>query len=179
MIPQSPGDSPQASKERRDAQVRGEAPAQASQAPVPSSSRTFEVAPELLANKPPLPRNPNAPTSAAAAANAFTQATRYGDLVFVSGQIALDIHTNQFRGISAEEQTRTVMENIRVILESHKLTMANVVSTTVYLKDIGDYRAMNTVYETYFKTTLPARSVVEVSRLPRAAVVEIAVVAGR
>ncbi|HUP30579.1 MAG TPA: Rid family detoxifying hydrolase [Usitatibacter sp.] len=109
----------------------------------------------------------------------YTQATRYGDLLFVSGQIALDPRTNQFVGDKMEDQTRQVMENIRAILESHRLTMANVVSVTVFLKDIGQFRAMDDVYETYFRTALPARSVVEVARLPRGALVEIAVIAGR
>jgi 2-iminobutanoate/2-iminopropanoate deaminase len=71
------------------------------------------------------------------------------------------------------------MENIRAVLESHRLTMANIVSTTVYLKDINDFRGMNNAYESYFRGALPARSVVEVSRLPRGALIEISAVAGR
>ena len=104
---------------------------------------------------------------------------RYGDLLFVSGQIAMDLATTELRGTTIEEQTRQVMENVRAVLEAHRLTMANVVSTTVYLKDLSQFRGMDGVYETYFRTVLPARSVVEVARLPRGALVEISVVAGR
>jgi len=71
------------------------------------------------------------------------------------------------------------MENIRAILEAHRLTLANVVSVTVYMKDLGEFRAMDDVYETFFRGTLPSRSVVQVSRLPREALVEISVIAGR
>lgn len=109
----------------------------------------------------------------------YTQASRYGDLLFVSGQIGLDPVSNQMRGTTVADQTRAVMENIRAILEAHRLTMANVVSTTVYVRDLNEFRAMDDVYETYFRGNLPARSVVQVSRLPRDALVEIAVIAGR
>ncbi len=100
-------------------------------------------------------------------------------MVYVSGQINIDPQTNQLRGEKIEEQTRQVMENIRVILDSHRLTLANIVSVTVYLKDINDLRGMNGVYESFFRTALPSRSVIEVSRLPRSALVQISVIAGR
>jgi 2-iminobutanoate/2-iminopropanoate deaminase len=117
--------------------------------------------------------------SARAGLEAYGQATRYENLLFVSGQIALDHKTNQLRGTRIEEQMSQVMENIAAILESHRLTMANVVSVTVYLKDLNDFRAMDSVFESYFRGSPPARSVVEVSRLPRAALVEVSVIAGR
>jgi 2-iminobutanoate/2-iminopropanoate deaminase len=140
----------------------------------------MEVAPDLVAQSPPPPRSP-APQAAGSGASAasYTQGTRYGDLVFVSGQIALDMQSNQLRGTTIEEQTRATMENIRAVLESHRLTFANVVSVTVFLKDLNDFRGMNVAYETYFRSALPARSVVAVSRLPRDALVEISVIAGR
>jgi 2-iminobutanoate/2-iminopropanoate deaminase len=174
---------------RREAQARGEpvpqrAP-QAAAARVPEpvvQGRKMDVAPDLVTQSPPPPRSPAQQEAAQAAsgalAGAYTQASRYGDLVFVSGQIALD-SGNQLHGATIGEQTRQVMENIRAILESHRLSMANVVSTTVYLKDMNDFRGMNDTYETYFKVALPARSVVEVARLPRGALVEISAVAGR
>ncbi len=120
-----------------------------------------------------------AATTGAGALSSYTQATRYGDMVYVSGQIAIDPQTNQLRGEKIEEQTRQVMENIRVILDSHRLTLANIVSVTVYLKDINDLRGMNGVYESFFRTALPSRSVIEVTRLPRLALVQISVIAGR
>jgi 2-iminobutanoate/2-iminopropanoate deaminase len=144
------------------------------------NTRQIEVAPELVAQTPPPPRTP-AQVSAASAGSAasYTQGTRYGDLVFVSGQIALDAGSGQLRGTTIEEQTRQVMENLRGVLESHRLTFANVVSVTVYLKEINDFRGMNSAYESYFRGALPARSVVAVSRLPRDALVEISLIAGR
>jgi 2-iminobutanoate/2-iminopropanoate deaminase len=119
-------------------------------------------------------------TQDAAAPGAYTQVTRYGDLYFLSGQIAIDLGTGRWdASANTEQQTRMTMENVRRILEAERLTMANVISVTIYLRTMNDYRAMNDAYETYFRSTMPARTVVEVSRLPRDAMVEIAVVAGR
>jgi 2-iminobutanoate/2-iminopropanoate deaminase len=114
------------------------------------------------------------------ALNRYTQATRYGDLLFVSGQIALDPVSGGFdltQDIQA--QTRRVMQNILSILESNRLTMANVVYATVYLSSLAHFAGMNPVYHSFFKSEPPARSVTEVGRLPRGALVQIAVVAGR
>jgi 2-iminobutanoate/2-iminopropanoate deaminase len=114
-----------------------------------------------------------------AALGGYTQASRYGDLLFVSGQIAVDPATGQLKGANVDEQTRAVMDNIRAILEAHRLTMANVVSVTVYLRDLHEFRAMDDAYESYFRGNLPSRSVIQAARLPRDALVEIAVIAGR
>lgn len=186
-IPQSPGDVPQArdetvAKAPAPAPRRPAAPAaQAEQPPAVSPFRASASGASPAAQ--PAPRAAAAPASASAApapaAGSYTQATRYGDLLFVSGQIALDPRTNQFIGEKIEDQTRQVMENIRLILESHRLTMANVVSVTVYMKDLGQFRGMEDTYESFFRGTLPSRSVVEASRLPRGALVEISVIAGR
>ncbi len=144
------------------------------------NSRQIEVAPDLVAQTPPPPRTPaQAAAATAGSAASYTQATRYGDLVFVSGQIALDYGSGQLRGTTVEEQTRAAMENVRAVLESHRLTFANVVSVTVYLKELNDFRGMNVAYESFFRGALPARSVVAVSRLPRDALVEVSVIAGR
>jgi 2-iminobutanoate/2-iminopropanoate deaminase len=191
-VKQGPGNTAEEGRAQREAAARGESapqarapqPAPATPAPstaaAPVNSRQIEVAPELVAQTPPPPRTP-AQVSAASAgsASSYTQGTRYGDLVFISGQIALDMTTSQIRGTTIEEQTRQVMENLRGVLESHRLTFANVVSVTVYLKEINDFRAMNSAYESYFRGALPARSVVAVSKLPRDALVEISVIAGR
>ena len=189
-VPQGPGNTPDEARAQREAKARGEpipapapAPAAARSTPPPqepASTRRMEVAPELVAQSPPPPRSPaQQAASGAASAASYTQGTRYGDLVFVSGQIALDPQGNQLRGTTIEEQTRQVMENLRGVLESHRLTFANVVSVTVYLKDINDFRGMNTTYESHFRGALPARSVVAVSQLPRGAMVEISAIAGR
>ena len=112
--------------------------------------------------------------------NRYTQATRYGDLYFVSGQIGVDPRTGQFdSGKDIEAQTRQALANIRSILEANRLTMANVVSTTVYISNISRLGAMDAVYNDFFSGTPPARTVVEVSNLTRGALVEISLVAGR
>lgn len=177
-VPQAPGEVPQAREESvaKAAPRRPAAPvAQAEPAPAVSPFR----APIAGTAPPPAPRAAPAAAAAGSSAGGYTQATRYGDLLFVSGQIALDPRTNQFVGDKIEDQTRQVLENIRQILEANRLTMANVVSTTVYMKDLTQFRAMDEAYETFFRTTLPSRSVVEVARLPRGALVEISVIAGR
>lgn len=123
---------------------------------------------------------PGAAVSDAEFINRYTQASRYGDLLFVSGQIAVDPRTGAFEpGQDIEAQTRRVLENIRAILEANRLTMANIVSTTVYISNISRLSAMDAVYHEFFRSTPPARTVVEVSNLPRGALVEISVVAGR
>lgn len=110
----------------------------------------------------------------------YTQASRYGDLLFISGQIALDPRTGGFdAGASIEVQTQRVLDNVRAILESNQLTMANIVSVTVYLSSLGNMVAMDRAYQAYFRQSLPARSVVEVAKLPRDALIEISAIAGR
>jgi len=110
----------------------------------------------------------------------YTQVKRHGDLYFVSGQIGLDPDTGNFDAArEAGEQTRAALENVRRVLEGERLTMANVVSTTIYLRDINDMAAMEQAYESAFRRQLPSRSVVEMKNLPRGARVQIAVVAGR
>ena len=162
-VPQGPGEYPEA---------RAPAPA-----PRTAQAQTAPAQPGA-AQRPASPASISAPLPSAALGG-YTQASRYGDLLFVSGQIAVDPATSQIKGTNIDEQTRAVMENIRAILEAHRLTMANVVSVTVYLKDLQDFRAMDDAYEAYFRGNLPSRSVVQVSRLPRDALVEISVIAGR
>jgi 2-iminobutanoate/2-iminopropanoate deaminase len=158
-VPQGPGEIP--------------APKEEARAPAPKPK------PAAIAQSEPA-RPAAAPAAVSSApAGVYTQSTRYGDLLFVAGQIGMDPRTNQMAGDKVEDQTRQTMENVRAILEANRLTMANVVSVTVYVKDLAQFRAMDDIYETFFKGALPARSVVEVSRLPRGALVEVSVVAGR
>jgi 2-iminobutanoate/2-iminopropanoate deaminase len=109
----------------------------------------------------------------------YTQASRYGDLLFVSGQIGNDLATGNFTGGDIGSQARRALENVQAVLEANRLTMANIVSTTVYLTNISNLSAMDAVYHEFFRGNPPARTVVEVSNLPRGALVEISVVAGR
>lgn len=119
---------------------------------------------------------PNAP----AAIGPYSQGIRAGNLVFTAGQIALDPVTQQVVAPGIAEQTTQVFENLKAILEEAGTSLANVVKATVFLKDFNDFGAMNAVYATYMTAngaTPPARTTVEVSRLPKDVLVEIDLVA--
>lgn len=106
----------------------------------------------------------------------YSQAVKAGNILITSGQLPIDPATGVFpEGIAA--QTRQSLTNCRVILESAGLSMANVIKTTVFLKDMNDFQAMNEVYATFFAGDFPARSAVEVARLPKDALVEIECIA--
>ena len=110
----------------------------------------------------------------------YSQAIRVGNLVFTAGQIALDPATQQVVGGGIAEQTARVLENLNAILESAGSSLAQVVKTTVFLRDMNDFAAMNAIYGRYLApegVLAPARSTVEVSRLPKDVLVEIEVVA--
>ncbi|MDD3251808.1 MAG: RidA family protein [Lachnospiraceae bacterium] len=115
--------------------------------------------------------------NAPAAIGPYSQAIRADKFVFVSGQIPLDPATGEFAGADIAAQTRQSLTNIKNILASEGLTMANVVKTTVLLKNISDFGAMNDVYATFFEGDCPARAAFEVAALPKAALVEIEAIA--
>jgi 2-iminobutanoate/2-iminopropanoate deaminase len=100
-----------------------------------------------------------------------------GRFLFTAGQIAFDPGTGELVSGGIELQTRQVLENLKAILDAAGSGLAHVVKTTVFLKDMGEFAAMNSVYATYFPQSPPARSTVEVARLPRDARVEIEAVA--
>ncbi len=100
-----------------------------------------------------------------------------GELLFTAGQIALDPKTGQIVGTAAGDQTKQVCENLKAILIASHSDFAHVVKTTVFLKNMNDFSAMNEVYGKYFGESSPARSTVEVARLPKDVLVEIEVVA--
>jgi 2-iminobutanoate/2-iminopropanoate deaminase len=107
----------------------------------------------------------------------YSQGVKVGNLLFLSGQAAISPATNQLITGSVEEQTRQVMENLSAVLKAAGMSMENVVSTTVYMKDVNDFGKMNAVYGSYFKTSPPARATVEGARLPRDALVSISAIA--
>ena len=107
----------------------------------------------------------------------YSQAIKANGFLFVSGQVALDPHTGEFAGADVRQQTERVMENLKAILEASDVSLAHVVKTTVYLKDMNEFTAMNEVYGRYFAVAPPARSTVQAARLPKDALVEIDVVA--
>lgn len=110
----------------------------------------------------------------------YSQAVRLGNLVFTSGQVALDPASGQLVGSGITEQTTRALENIKAVLGAAGTDLAHVVKTVVFLKDMNDFAAMNAVYATYLApdgVVKPARSTVEVARLPKDALVEIEVIA--
>jgi 2-iminobutanoate/2-iminopropanoate deaminase len=107
----------------------------------------------------------------------YSQAIRAGNFLFLSGQIPLDPKTGELVKGDIRQQTRQVLENIRGVLGSQKLEMEDVVKVTIFLKNIGDFGQMNEVYGTYFPSSPPARSTVEVARLPRDVEIEIEAIA--
>lgn len=114
----------------------------------------------------------------APAVGPYSPAVGVGDFVFVSGQIALD-PDGKIHGYTPKEQTRKALENLRATLSAAGLTLDNVVKTTVFLKDMDEFGAVNEVYGQFFSEPYPARSTVEVARLPKDLHVEIEAVAYR
>ena len=107
----------------------------------------------------------------------YSQAIRAAGLVFVSGQIAIDPATQQLIAGDVAAQTERVLNNISAILREAATSLDRVVKTTVFLKNMGDFAAMNEVYARFFPKAPPARSTVEVARLPKDVLVEIDVIA--
>ena len=103
----------------------------------------------------------------------YSQAIKVPGLMFVSGQTPLDPATGEVVGTEINAQTVRVLENVKGIVESQGRTMADVVKTTVFLKDMNDFAAMNKIYASYFPEPAPARSTIQVARLPKDALVEI------
>jgi 2-iminobutanoate/2-iminopropanoate deaminase len=119
-------------------------------------------------------------TGAPRAIGPYSQAIAAGPYVFLSGQIGLDPLTGELAGESVEEQTRQVMANLAAVLGAAGLVFADVVKTTIFLIDMNDFAAVNTVYgESFEGAPPPARSTVAVAGLPRGARVEIDAIAER
>lgn len=116
---------------------------------------------------------PNAPK----AAGPYSPAVRQNGFVFLSGQIAIDPGTGELVNGSIEDQTARVIENLQAVLAAAGLGLKDVVKTTVFLKDMGNFARMNETYGKYFHPNPPARTTVEVARLPRDVQVEIEAIA--
>jgi 2-iminobutanoate/2-iminopropanoate deaminase len=117
--------------------------------------------------------SPDAPT----AIGPYSPAVRTGQLLFVSGQVPFDPASGNLIAGDIAAQTRRVLDNVGALLEAGGLSFASVVRTTVFLADMNDFAAMNQAYAGYFSEPYPARSTVQVARLPRDARVEIDVIA--
>ncbi len=107
----------------------------------------------------------------------YSQAIQAGDFLFLSGQIPLDPKTGELVKGDIRKQTQQVLENIKGVLESQGLGMENAVKITIFLKDIANFNQVNEVYATYFPSFPPARSTVEVAKLPKDAAIEIEAIA--
>lgn len=119
--------------------------------------------------------SPEAP----AAVGPYSQAIAVGDLLFCAGQIPIDPKTGEFVPGGVAEQAEQVCQNLAAVLKANDMTFANVVKTTVFLVDLKEFGAMNSVYEKHFSAPFPARSTVQVAALPRGAQVEIEVTASK
>jgi 2-iminobutanoate/2-iminopropanoate deaminase len=106
----------------------------------------------------------------------YSQAVNSGNLLFVSGQIPLNPATGEITG-DIREQTRQALENLKSILAAADASLTDVVKTTVFLKNLDDFSSMNAIYQEYFMKDAPARSTIEVSRIPRGALIEIEAIA--
>jgi 2-iminobutanoate/2-iminopropanoate deaminase len=107
----------------------------------------------------------------------YSQAIRANGFIFTAGQVAIDPATQQLTGSDVAAQTERVLKNLSAILKAAGSGLEKVVRSTVFLKDMNDFAAMNQVYARYFDANPPARSTVQVARLPKDALVEIDVVA--
>jgi len=108
-----------------------------------------------------------------AAIGPYSPALKIGNLVFVSGQLPIDPVIGKIAKGGIEAQTRRSIENLKAVLESYSIGLENVVKTTIFLKDMNNFTRVNNVYGEYFTSQFPARSCVEVSRLPKDADIEI------
>jgi 2-iminobutanoate/2-iminopropanoate deaminase len=117
--------------------------------------------------------SPDAPP----AVGPYNPGVRIDNFIFISGQLPIDIKTKKLAGADIASQTRQAMQNIQSLLEVTGATMGQIVKTTVYLKNMEDFKEMNRVYAEFFKIEPPARSCVEVARLPYNCLIEIEAIA--
>ncbi len=116
--------------------------------------------------------------NAPAAIGPYSQAIQYGDLLFISGQIAMDPKTGNLIEGDIEVQTKQVLENVKAIIEETGMTLQNVLKCSCFLKNMEDFVKFNSVYNSYFAESLPARETVEVGRLPKDVIVEVSAICG-
>ena len=107
----------------------------------------------------------------------YSQAVKYGNIIFTSGAIGVDPGTGAFADGGIQVQTKQCIENLKVILEASGSSLENVLKTTVFIKDMNDFSKVNEIYGKYFTEKQPGRSCVEVARLPKDALIEIEAIA--
>jgi len=106
----------------------------------------------------------------------YSQGVKIGSLIFTSGQLPINLQSGELVA-DIEGATKQSLDNVKAILESAGATMDKIIKTVVFLRDMNDFAAMNTVYATYFPSNPPARSAVQVARLPKDAIIEIEAIA--
>ena len=116
-------------------------------------------------------------SDAPAAIGPYSQAVRSGNFIFCSGQIPLDPKSGEMVSDDIRAQTRRVLDNISGVLKSQGLSLGDVLKTTIFLTDLGNFQMVNEIYGSYFNNQPPARSTVQVSALPKGAKIEIEVIA--
>ncbi|MCD7975925.1 MAG: RidA family protein [Tannerellaceae bacterium] len=116
-------------------------------------------------------------TDAPAAIGPYSQAIQAGDMLFTSGQLGIDPTTGEFVPGAVQDQTTQAFKNIQAVLDAAGYNMNDIVKTTVFLADMGDFAAMNEIYAAQFDSSFPARSAVAVKTLPKNGLVEIEVIA--
>jgi 2-iminobutanoate/2-iminopropanoate deaminase len=117
---------------------------------------------------------PNAP----APIGPYNQAVKYGNMLFISGQVAIDPQNGNLIEGDVQAETKQVMKNLEAILTAAGMSFSNVLKTSIFLMDMGQFTLVNEVYGSYFPTNAPARETVQVAGLPRGVKVEISMVAG-
>ncbi len=114
---------------------------------------------------------------APAAIGPYSQGIEVNGFIFLSGQIPLKPEDGEMVTGGIEEQTKRVMENIKAVLQSHDLTLENVIKTTIFMTDLAQFAVVNEIYGSYFQSTPPARSTIQVAALPKGAQIEIETIA--
>ncbi|NND88499.1 MAG: RidA family protein [Flavobacteriaceae bacterium] len=119
-------------------------------------------------------------TKAPAPIGAYSQAVQIGDMLYTSGQIPMNPDTNELISGDISAETKQVMENLKAILDAAEMTFENVIKTSIFISDMENFSAINSVYASYFdEATAPARETVEVANLPKYVNVEISMIASR
>ncbi|MCA1761649.1 MAG: Rid family detoxifying hydrolase [Cryomorphaceae bacterium] len=108
----------------------------------------------------------------------YSQGIKFGETIFLSGQVAIDPETGKMDNESLESETQRVMKNIGALLKSQELDFSNVIKCSIFLMDMSQFGVVNEIYGSYFSPPYPARETVQVSKLPAGARVEISVIAG-
>lgn len=116
-------------------------------------------------------------TDAPAPIGPYSQAIKSGNMLFCSGQVSLDPKTGEMKNASIEEETRQALTNLSAVVTSGGAKLSDVVKTTIFLTDLGNFATVNAIYDEFFGTSKPARSTVQVSALPKGANVEIECIA--